>query len=558
MRDSRERWTFIKHKSKEPISTAEVLYWKSFLAKVLKIGIEYEYNLPDQKGTCRGDSKACPCTFMLKKDCWMGCRNEEFCFSKPRYELCISKAINCDPSDCENCKHFAAECHGIYCSNFVSACFGCPTFTRDCENCSNRFDKNRNPEHIRKVIESELGQTQNYGVINKTGVHSIETDGSLLGKKGVEIITVGRRLNYWEFFNMSRKIIDCATMKGAYLNERCSTHMHILASYYGKLPSSGRETGIPSQISEMEKDMPEIILANFHQLCRRYQNAITWMTMALDEPERMTRWEKFRVSVLTISAVRNTMNAVKDMVSQNAGGNKYGWVNYNKIQFSENGNIKRFHVEMRTADGMNSPSAIAAMACLYYALVIKAVEISRYGVVEVGDSQWIEKSVEMKEAMMNNMKDYGAGDRFSDTSNLYKYYDILRGESFDLIKQLKHILIKIGPAYQVLEKLADMPVALRRCNGDDWEAIETDLAVYMNEQSQLEIKLGEYIDLRLIDQCTNMEEWIEMVGQALREDPELNITKEEEVMENIKEYVENKKNNGELIWSDSLGAVVLL
>ena len=58
-------------------------------------------------------------------------------------------------------------------------------------------------------------------------------DGSLLGKKGAEVITVGRRVDYWEFYKMAKTIIDTAVTKGAYVNERCSTHMHVLAGYYG-------------------------------------------------------------------------------------------------------------------------------------------------------------------------------------------------------------------------------------------------------------------------------------------------------------------------------------
>jgi hypothetical protein len=448
----------------------------------------------------------------------------------------------------------------MYCSCFNVACFECDKFSVNCENCSYKFDPNKSPDAIRSRITKELSPSKSYGLINHSGVHSITTDGSLLGKKGLEVITVGRRVDYWEFYKMSKKIIDSAVQKGAYLNERCSIHQHVLASYYGKLPNQEIKTpdGVPTNIKELEKDMPEIILANFHQLCRRYQNAMTWMTMALDTPESMTRWEKFRVSILDISAVINSMSSVKDKVARNAGGNKYGWANYNYTDFSKDGSIKRLHVEIRVSDGIISPSAVAAMSCLYYALMIKAIEISRYGVLEVGDDNWMARAREIKNAMLNGVGAYD-GSRLGCTKNLHRYFEDLRGESLDLVRQLKHALLSIGPAYTVLEKLAERPIALRRIDGETWEEIENDLAIIMNEEGILEVALNEYIDLRLVDECKDMDEWIEVVSKALNSDPELELGKEEEeIREMVAEYVSGRKEDGELIWSTSLGAAVFL
>jgi hypothetical protein len=401
-------------------------------------------------------------------------------------------------------------------------------------------------------MNTSLTPSHSYGALTKHGVHSIVTDGSLLGKKGAEVITVGRRPDYWEFFKMSKEIIDLAVKNGAFVNERTSVHAHLLASYYGKIPGSGDSPGVPNQIDEMEKEMPEIILANFHQLCRRYQNAITWMTVGLDDPDHITRWEKFRVSVLGVSAVLNSMQKVRGDVSANAGGNKYGWVNYNNCTFTGSGAVKRFHVELRVMDCLLSPSAIAAMSCLYYAMMIKAVEISRYGVVEVGGQKWINKAEGIKQTLLNNMKDYNSGDRFSDTSGLSKHYDILISESFDLISQVKHILMKTGPSYEVLEKLAERPCGIRRCNGESWEAIERDLEVVMTTEDIFVEKLTEIIDLRLVDRCKDETEWTKEVILLLNKD---NDTVADD---QITKFINIKKNDGEMVWLDRIGAMSLI
>jgi hypothetical protein len=305
--------------------------------------------------------------------------------------------------------------------------------------------------------------------------------------------------------------------------------------------------------------MPEIILANFHQLCRRYQNAMTWMTMGLDEPERMTRWEKFRVSVLDISAVTNSMQKVTQDVAQNSGGNKYGWVNYNYCQFTDKGDIRRFHVEMRVMDGLLSPSAVAALSCLYYSLMIKAVEISRYGIVEVGDKDWLERAHATKKCLLNNMKGYQDGDRFGDTSNLEKHYETLISESFDLISQVKHILMKLGPPYEILEKLAERPCALRRCDGSEWSQIEAELAVPLSKEDMFAQKLAEIIDLRLVDQCHDEQEWISEASNLLREDRELAIDPDDDTVEGrVVEYTTKKKNDGEMVFLDRIGSMALI
>jgi hypothetical protein len=554
MRSNIGKWSFINHPAKPTLSDEEVRYWKAQLAKILKIGTEFEFNLPDKKnGSCKGDSNSCPCALMTNNDCWMSCINVNTCAAARTPERCSNRTDVCNSKDCVTCEHFVGECKNIFCPNFTTACFMCEDFTLQCDKCQFRYDPTKNPDTIRQDIATVLKPNNSYGIISEFGVHSITTDGSLSGKKGVEIITVGRRIDYWEFYNMSKKIIDTATSRGAFVNERCSLHMHVLAAYYGKI-AAGEKFGIPTRINEMEKSLPEIIVANLHQLIRKYQNAITWMTMGLDDPERMTRWEKFRVSVLLTSAIYDPMIKVRDGVSKAAGGNKYGWINYSNIGFDESGDIKTFHIEFRAADCLLCPSATAALACIYYALVIKAVEISRYGVLEVGDNKWLKDAVMIKEAMLNNMKPYDGGDRFGDTKNLLKYQNELVFDSLELTHQLKHILIKIGPAYEVLEKLAERPIALRRCGGESWTTIEKDLAVVINKEDSFEIKMNEFIDLRLIEDCKNLNEWSEEVGRAFRTDRK--FKEDKNLVNKIVQYFERHLEDGEVMWSNSIGAPI--
>lgn len=558
MRNTRDRWCFFHHPSRPVLSPEDVAYFRRNLPRILKVGMEFEFNLPDKTGSCKGKSSTCPCMHMHPaSDCWIQCAKQEQCLNAKQYGSCGQVTKKCKPTDCAECDKYKFHCSSIHCVTFVPACYSCGLHEINCNECSHKYNPKLNPDNIRKTVTSELSPSQTYGIINKSGVHSIVKDGSLLGNKGMEVITTGRRVDYWEFFRMANNIIKTSVDRGAYINERCSIHMHVLTSYYQKMVEQNENHGVPNRINELERDIPEIVLANFHQLCRRYQNALTWMTMALDDPKRMTRWEKFRVSILEISAMLNKMPEVSNQVENNSGGNKYGWANYKYTQYSHTGDISRFHVELRVMDGVLSPSIVAAIGCLYYALVIKAVEISRYGLLEVGDEEWMIKAKEVKSALLNNMKSYSDGDRWGNTKRLHKYYDILIKESLELVHQLKHILIAVGPAYQVLEQLAEKPAALRRCDGQSWEEIEASFAVPMSSEGIFEAKINEYIDLRMVTECQNVGEWIEEISTAFQEDsPEDMEIPVDELPEHIKVFVENKRDDGEIIWSTTLGTVV--
>lgn len=542
MRNNRDKWQFYKHPSKPSLSNTEVRYWKEQLKSLLKVGIEFEFNLSSQAGSCRGNNVRCPCIH-IDDGCWMLCTKFENCSHTASCDTCKNRTAKCAPDKCASCGNYEFQCLGVACTHFVSQCTVCDKFEKNCESCPDFYNPKLDPKLIREKLTGELQPSRSYGKVSQSGVVAITTDGSLKGDRGVEIITIGRRVDYWEFYKMSKNIIDKVVNYGGYLNERTGSHMHVLTSYYDE-----------ANANELERPMPEIILANFHQLCRRYQNALVWMTMGLDDPNHMTRWEKFRVSILDISPVTNDMGNVVAKVSDIAGGNKYSLVNYNRLRFSNNGDIARFHVEFREADSTLCPTYYAAIACLHFALVIKSVEISRYGLLKVGDSAWLKQAKEMKKLILNGRGDY-SGPRTSNTSKVLDNTEFFIEESLDMIAQLKNILLKMGPAYDVLLKIAKKPVALRRIDGYTWDEIENDLNIEMGPEDKFETKLLEIIDLRLIDDCRTIDEWVSEVRKVLKEDEEFDG---DVTIPTLMKYIENKTREGELIWSESIGCMLAI
>lgn len=548
MKDNRNKWLFIKHPTKPALDNTQVRYWKETMFRLLKVGLEFEFNLPNQRGSCKGDDVACPCG-QMDNGCWKECENNEVCSKKKNIETCSNKKSKCKSTTCEDCNNFLFYCLSTSCTEFVSLCFNkCPDFMKNCDTCDKRYNPDKDPSHIRNELHKIFNPTNDYTKVNKSGVVKIVEDGSLEGGGGMEIITVGRRIDYWEFYNMSKAIIDEAVRVGAYLNERTGSHMHLLTTYYA-------DNNIGKFVTELEKTMPEIILANFHQLCRRYQNPITWMTMALDNPNNMTRWEKFRVSILGISPVQRDMVTLRDKVAHDAGGRKYGWVNYNEMRFDAAGDITAFHVELRGADSTMCPSYYAALACLYVAFAIKAVEISKYGLLKIGDekSGWIKKAQQAKNTIMNNMGGYD-GPRISDTSEAIHFREYFIEEGMDMLTQMKGILMRIGPAYDVLSKLILKPPALYRCEGISWADIEKDIEVVISQSGKLDNKLQEIIDLHLLEECENIDEWVKCATEIIQEENQNDI---DELSENdVKDFTELKMRDGLIIWSDSIGSVI--
>lgn len=535
MRDNRDKWQFYSQNS--ALDPGEVQWWKKLLAGLLKVGIEFEFNLPEPKLGCKGNDPSCHCNLIVT-NCWMTCANTISCQEIRNKSTCKEEA--CEKETCLECNNYAFKCLGMLCTDFVSKCVTCLDYTQNCSVCPKKSDPKKEPNHIRAALVNELAPTNSYGKFNASGVVNIKTDGSLLGDKGVEIITIGRRIDYWEFFRMSKKILDRASDYGAFVNERTSIHMHVLNSYF-------EEQGI----NELEKPMPTIILSNFHQLVRRYQNALTWITMALDQPNALTRWEKFRMSVLSISAIPRDVHDLIEAVSYSSGGNKYGFVNYMNTRIKD-GFLDIFHIEFREADLAMCPSFCAAIACLHYAFVIKAIEISRYGMLKVGSVAWLKQAKIMKEIILNGSGDY-SGKRTSDTSEVLDNKDYFIEEALDMISQMKNILIRLGPAYDVLMKLARQPIALRRIEGYSFEEIEKQIAVTQDADSLLDHKLSEIIDLKLIDKCTGLNDWISQVKKTLAEDEE---DKTEASDADIARIIDLKMREGEAVWSDSIGCII--
>lgn len=552
MKNQSSEWVFVKKASRPALSGKKVQYWKGALQRLLKAGIEIELNLPVQTGRCDRQNFLCKCTNVFNASAPM-----------PSTSLCYEQCAHWDGGNCSIAKE--EGCVGTYCAAFKSPCPHCSKFDRGCDTCPELYDINKDPRKIRELVGKALAPTRFVGATGKTGTYKVCRDGSLLGDGGIEVATTGRRVQFAPIYDMMRNIIDECTKYGAYTNYRCSIHNHMLASYL--TPAFGSDDiatkYIKNEITELEGPLPEIIVANFHQLVRRYQCALVWMSAAGKSMTALTRWEKFRKSILPYSVLRNKMPlVVKEVGSASSSKRKYGLINYEQMVFDQLGRASRFHIEGRYMDGCLSPAAITAHTCLLFALVVKAVEISRHGVLQSGNREYMQRQREIYDNLCNNDASWGsdiANHRQSDTSRLEPYIPDLIEQSMQLVRLVKNTLSEMTPADAILRELAEMPIALRLIRGDSWEKIEDDLMPGRHAPHEHEDRFLRIASLGAISECESSDEWVDALTNELARETGASTSAErtEELRVSLRSLAAQLTARQRISWSQDIGGYLV-
>lgn len=550
-----QRWWFDKKSIRQKLTREEVRYWNSTLRRLLKVGIELEYNLPEQKGTCRMDDLTCQCVaiFNAKKPMRNTAKCHEQCKNWDSSVKASGEAKYPDSGNCEIAKEHG--CAGSLCAAFASPCSTCSKYDRGCSSCSNLFNIKKNPKNIRKRLAAKLQPTKFVGDFGKKGVYQVVPDGSLKGDGGVEVVTVGRRPEFNSLHSMLKEIMDLCEEAGAFVDERCSIHVHLLASYLNKKGGRNDHNAdfLVGNLTELEKPVPEIILANYHQLIRRYQNALIWMGSSGESLNALTRWEKFRKPVAPFSAFRKKMDIISKEISKSCYKAKYAFINYEPTKYNEEGDIDTLHIEARYLDGMFSPAVVASHAILMYGLMLKAVELSKHGTLMSGSREYMERQKVIYANLCNNDAAWGPN-RHSDTRNISEYIPELKEQSEELTRLVKNTLTSQAPSADVLASLGEFPVSLRRIEGWSWKDIENQLINKEEEQSMPDF-LQELIDTSFISGCENQDNWVEQAaGEVARaEGKEDDVAYLEQNKTSIKGFISRCVDKGDISWAKEIG-----
>lgn len=349
-------------------------------------------------------------------------------------------------------------------------------------------------DDMQELLRSELEPTRDVRRAGKVGVYEVTRDGSV--PHGLEIITVGRRFDWHTFYEMNKKIMESMLRRNIYTSHHTGMHIHMLSGYF-------------DEYSELEKPLPEIIVANFYQLHRIFATELFWMASGGKDRFAITRYSLFRRPPMDYSATKHSISSIRSSLEDMYG--KYSMVNLNPLG-TRGRDITRFHVEMRHPDTILSPAYATALVSLEVALLQKAIELSQCGIISIQQEEF-----DRKKLILDRFVNLGTGDRESDSLDLTdEDIDYLKDRSLLLTKWLKGELSSINPvAYEVLTKISQKPACMMRIEGMDWQEIEEEIygenAVDLDYRS----KLLKIIALHEVVECNSVDEWKEQVSNKL-------------------------------------------
>ena len=307
--------------------------------------------------------------------------------------------------------------------------------------------------HLIEALQptQDLNRLGRYGVLNVVSEHC-----------GVEIQVIGRLPHYNALLQQYRDLF-AQLPEGIRARPTCGLHYHVLA------------VGLAEPV-------PEIILANVWNLTRRYAPNLRFLTSAGDQMTALCRRRNYtsHLEMVRLSPGTMSMAQIQQALRESRVVPEHqNFLNLEHITFDDNGAVRNFHLEFRFPDADLSPTSIVAKTFLFLAMLLKAVELSQYGVIHVGKIDEWRRKCQLLDWLSNNDGSLAT----SDTSQITpEIIDELRAGCRELLELLKPIFVRFAraagegseehPAFEVLSLLAETPLSLLRVSGRGWSEIE--------------------------------------------------------------------------------------
>lgn len=399
------------------------------------------------------------------------------------------------------------------------------------------------PKGVRKAnfmpsLVETLRPTRNLTHLGRYGVLDIISEHC-----GLEIQIIGRQPYYPALMEQYRAILNPLLERGVRARPTCGLHYHTL----------------PIGLSE---PVPEIVLANVWNLTRRYAPYLRFLTSGGDCTDTLCRRRNYTSH---LEMVRHTpgvysMREICQLLHESKRVPEHqNFLNLEHVTFTDDGGaVRDFHLEFRFPDADLSPTAIVAKTFLFLAMLLKAVEMSQYGVIHVGRIKEWQRKVELLDMLSNNDGNLATSDTSAITPEVI---DELRAGCRELLELLKPLFGRFArvscegsedhPAFEVLSLLSETPLSLLRASGRDWIEIEQLLseraAVTSGEWDKSDRQLIRAIELAELTGHTAPEAW---KWEAARE---LFLTPQE-----LERRLERLDGWRGLKWDAELGTMVFL
>lgn len=366
----------------------------------------------------------------------------------------------------------------------------------------------------------DIADLGSYGVLNVVSEHC-----------GLEIQVIGRQ-PYYPALLRQYKDIFALLPEGIRARPTCGLHYHVLTV-------------------GLAEPMPEIILANVWNLTRRYAPYLKFLTSAGDQMTALCRRRNYNSHLEMVKLTPGIMSMAQiqqHLRKSHIVPEHNNFLNLEHVVFRDDGSVRVLHYENRFPDADLSPTSITAKTFLFLAILLKAVELSQYGVIHVGKIEEWRRKCQLLDWLSNNDGDLAT----SDTSNITPaVIEELRVGCRELLELLKPIFDRWehNPSYEVLSLLAETPISLLRASGRSWAEIEALLTeradTVTGELDATDRRLMRCIELAELTGFSTIEAW---KWSAARE---LFLTPQE-----LERRLENLDRLRRLRWDSQLGALV--
>jgi len=334
-------------------------------------------------------------------------------------------------------------------------------------------------------VRAALEPSESFEHLGRYGVFDVRPEHA-----GIEIRVIGRQPYFSVLHKQYLEITNLLLNMGGRPRATCGLHFHLLTP-------------------TLAEPVPEIILANLWNLVRRYSPELRFITSAGASRDALCRHRMYCSHLemahhspgnMKLSEIQNALKASHVVpMHQN-------FFNLEHIGFDANGNVLPFHIEFRFPDADLCAISITAKTFLFLAMLLKAVDLSQYGVIHVGKIVEWRRKIALLEMLNNNDGDLATSDTRGVTDEVLEE---LRGGSRELLDLLAPTFDRFEESQplDVLWTLAETPISLLRSAGYDWLDLENHLQmrIKLNEDTQFDevdkhlmkhIDLGEWSGLR--------------------------------------------------------------
>jgi len=381
-------------------------------------------------------------------------------------------------------------------------------------------------EDFQPQIETFMEPSEDMNRLGRLGVFKVIKEHC-----GIEVLIIGRHPHWDSLVEQYSQIILPLLAQKVRMRPTCGFHFHLL------------------QVGSSE-DIPEIILANLWNIFRIYAPGLKFLTSGGETREGMCRRRQHNAhqEFIKLCPTLMHMQKIQEVLKKSMDVPEHqNFFNLEHINFTDEKRVASIHIEFRFPDGDLCPVSITAKTFLFLTMLLKAVEISKFGLLDVEKYPAWDRNLELLDRISNNDGKVATSDTSDISESMLEEY---RDNGRSLLRFLKSIfLILDNPSEVILKNLVEKPISMRRIEGQDWQQINDNLAALIAPQrtpDDTDHELIKIIELGLITELSNETKWHSKVATQLQ----LTVAKTKQRLQFL--------NNRDPVWNHEVGSIVFL